>query len=156
MEDIDLSLDDFVARVNADLVGKYVNIASRAAGFIHQHFGGKLAPDADRAAFAKEFSGLLASVDVATEGYERREYGKCLRMIMQGAEHVNQYVDRNQPWSLAKDPAQHKKLHHVCSTALNAFRLLTLLLKPVLPRVAAEVEDFLAIPHRNALAEVAS
>jgi methionyl-tRNA synthetase len=145
MEDIDLSLDDFVARVNADLVGKYVNIASRAAGFIHKHFGGKLAPDGDRAAFAAEFPGLLAGVDLATEAYERREFGKCLRMIMQGAENVNQYFDRHQPWALARDPAQHGKLHEVCSRALNAFRLLTLFLKPVLPRVAAAVEEFLAI-----------
>ncbi len=146
MEDIDLNLDDFVARVNSDLVGKYVNIASRAAGFIHKHFGGKLAPEIDATAFATEFPGLLAGVDVAAEAYERREYGKCLRMIMQGAENVNQYFDRRQPWSLAKDPAQHATLQQVCSTALNAFRLLTLFLKPVLPRLAADVEAFLAIP----------
>ncbi len=146
MEDIDLNLDDFVARVNADLVGKFVNIASRASGFIHKHFDGKLAPDADPGAFATEFPGLFSGADVAAETYERREYGKCLRMIMQGAENVNQYFDRNQPWSLAKDPARHATLHAVCSAALNAFRLLTLYLKPVLPRLAAEVETFLAIP----------
>lgn len=145
MEDIDLNLEDFVARVNADLVGKYVNIASRAAGFIHKHFDGKLAPDVDARAFASEFPGLFAGVDVATEAYERREYGKCLRMIMQGAENVNQYFDRHQPWSLVKDATRHPELHRVCTTALNAFRLLTVFLKPVLPRLAAEVEHFLAI-----------
>jgi methionyl-tRNA synthetase len=145
MEDIDLNLDDFVARVNADLVGKYVNIASRAAGFIQKHFGGKLAADIDREAFATEFPGLFAGADAVAEAYERREYGKCLRAVMQGAENVNQYFDRHQPWSLAKDPAQHATLHRVCSMALNAFRLLTLYLKPVLPAMAAEVEKFLAI-----------
>ncbi len=146
MEDIDLNLDDFVARVNADLVGKFVNIASRAAGFIHKHFDGKLAPDAGTDRFATEFPGIYAGADLAAEAYERREFGKCLRMIMLGAEGVNQYFDRNQPWALAKDPARHATLHEVCSTALNAFRLLSLFLKPVLPRLAAEVESFLAIP----------
>jgi len=145
MEDIDLNLDDFVARVNSDLVGKYVNIASRAAGFIHKHFGGKLAPEADPGAFATEFPGLFAGADAVAEAYERREYGKCLRAVMQGAENVNQYFDRHQPWSLAKDPAQHATLQRVCSMALNAFRLLTLYLKPVLPAVATEVERFLGI-----------
>jgi methionyl-tRNA synthetase len=149
MEDIDLNLDDFVARVNADLVGKYVNIASRAAGFIHKHFDGQLAPAADRERFAVEFPGLATGSDMAAELYERREFGKALRLIMLGAEAVNQFVDRHQPWALAKevakDAAKRSELHRVCTTALNAFRLLTVFLKPVLPRLAAEVEDFLAI-----------
>ncbi|MCL4799328.1 MAG: methionine--tRNA ligase [Burkholderiales bacterium] len=149
MEDIDLNLDDFVARVNADLVGKYVNIASRAAGFVHRHFDGRLEPAADRERFAGEFPGLVSGGDMAAELFERREFGKALRLIMLGAEAVNQFVDRHQPWALAKaaatDAAKRAELHHVCSSALNAFRLLTVFLKPVLPRLAAEVEDFLGI-----------
>jgi methionyl-tRNA synthetase len=146
MEDIDLSLDDFVARVNSDLVGKYVNIASRAAGFIHKHFDGRLAPAADRERFAAELPGILSGGEMSAELFERREYGKGLRLVMLGAEAVNQFFDQRQPWALAKDPAKHAELHHACTSALNAFRLLTISLKPVLPKLAAEVEDFLAIP----------
>ncbi|MCC6611310.1 MAG: methionine--tRNA ligase [Burkholderiales bacterium] len=146
MEDIDLSLDDFVARVNSDLVGKYVNIASRAAGFIRQHFDGRLEPVADRERFAAEFPGILSGGGASAELFERREYGKALRLAMLGAEAVNQFFDQHQPWALAKDPTKHAELHHVCTSALNAFRLLTISLKPVLPKLAAEVEDFLAVP----------
>ena len=141
MEDIDLNLDDFIARVNSDLVGKYVNIASRCAGFIHKRFGGKLA----------EVSGsLLADVQAAGEAiaahYEAREYGKALREVMALADRANQFVNDHAPWELAKKEGAERELHRVCSEALNLFRLLTIYLKPVLPKLAAEVEAFLKVP----------
>ncbi len=180
MEDVDLSLEDFVARVNSDLVGKYVNIASRIAPFIHRHFDGMLsvstedqrsgAPLDDIAQHAmdsatdEEVEELALS---ATEGaerpallaviagraeqiaqlYEGREYGKALRRVMALADLCNRYVDRLAPWNLAKDLERNREQIHVgCSIALNAFRLLTIYLKPVLPRIAAAVEAFLNVP----------
>ncbi|HKC45412.1 MAG TPA: methionine--tRNA ligase [Burkholderiales bacterium] len=141
MEDIDLNLEDFVARVNSDLVGKYVNIAARCAGFVTRRFGGKLA-----AAAANDVATDLqrAAVQIANH-YEAREFGKALREVMLLADRANQFVDREKPWDLAKQPASERKLHEVCSLALNMFRLLTLYLKPVLPKVAADVEAFLGI-----------
>ncbi|PZP63917.1 MAG: methionine--tRNA ligase [Azospira oryzae] len=140
MEDIDLALDDFVARVNSDLVGKYVNIASRAAGFLHKRFDGRLMQSA---------SALLAEAQAAApsiaELYEAREYGKAVREIMQLADRANQFVDQEKPWELAKKPEKGPALHRVCSEAINLFRLLTLYLKPVLPHLARRVENFLAI-----------
>lgn len=142
IEDIDLSLDDFIARVNADLVGKYVNIASRAAGFIAKRFGGRLADTLPQ-------GGLLASVQAAAEGiaaaYEAREYAKALRDIMALADQVNAYVDANKPWELARQDGQEARLHEVCSVLINAFRLLTIYLKPVLPKLAEGVEAFLKV-----------
>jgi methionyl-tRNA synthetase len=142
VEDVDFNPDDFVARVNADLVGKYVNIASRCAGFIGKRFDGRLAapqftPELE-AAFAPAAGGLR-------EDYETRELGKALRRIMHLADAANQYVDQRKPWELAKDPGQAAELHTVCSTALALFRDLTLYLKPVLPSLAATVEQFLNI-----------
>ena len=141
MEDIDLNLEDFAARVNSDLVGKYVNIAARCAGFVTRRFGGKLA-----AAAANDVATDLqrAAVEIANH-YEAREFGKALREVMLLADRANQFVDRERPWDLAKQPASERKLHEVCSLALNMFRLLTLYLKPVLPKVAADVEAFLGI-----------
>jgi methionyl-tRNA synthetase len=141
MEDIDLSLDDFVARVNADLVGKYVNIASRTANFIGKRFGGKLA-----AAAHPVITDLQAAAPMIAAHYETREFGKAVREVMALADRANQYVDQEKPWELAKQAGQDTRLAEVCSVALNMFRLLTLYLKPVLPRVAADVERFLAIP----------
>jgi methionyl-tRNA synthetase len=144
MEDIDLNLEDFVARVNSDLIGKYVNIASRAAGFITKRFEGKVTRSEnadDRALLAALQAG---SAEIA-DAYESREYGRAIREIMRIADLANQYVDANKPWELAKDESQARRLHEVCSTSLNAFRLLTLYLKPVLPRLAANVEAFLNI-----------
>jgi methionyl-tRNA synthetase len=141
MEDIDLSLDDFVARVNADLVGKYVNIASRCAGFIHKRFGGALAASS---------SDSLAEAQAAGERiaahYEAREYGKAVREIMALADRANQFINDHAPWELAKKTGAEGELHRVCSEALNLFRLLTIYLKPVLPRLAADVETFLQVP----------
>ncbi len=144
MEDIDLNLDDFVARVNSDLVGKYVNIASRAAGFISKRFDGELGmTDPAAADLEHEFSS--ASTTIA-ENYDAREYGKALREIMRLTDLANQYVDTNKPWELAKDSANNDHLHRVCTTALTLFRDLTLYLSPVLPRIAEQVEAFLNIP----------
>ena len=145
MEDLDLSFDDFVARVNSDLVGKYVNIASRAAGFVHKHFGGKLLEENAAAAFRQAFPAMQQGTGLVAELYEAREYGKALRLVMLAAENVNQFFDRAQPWELAKQPARHAELHAVCTSALNAFRLLTIMLKPVLPALAVEVERFLDV-----------
>lgn len=144
MEDIDLNLDDFVARVNSDLVGKYINIASRAAGFIVKRFDSKVTASAN-----PEDTRLLASLSEKAGEiagfYANREYNKAIREIMALADGANQYVDQNKPWELAKDPAQSARLHEVCSTSLNLFRLLTLYLKPVLPKLSAQVESFLNI-----------
>ena len=144
MEDIDLNLEDFVARVNSDLIGKYVNIASRAAGFITKRFDGKVTASANADDRALLLPLHAASAEIAA-AYESREYGRAIREVMRVADLANQYVDANKPWELAKDESQARRLHEVCSTSLNAFRLLTLYLKPVLPRLAANVEAFLGI-----------
>jgi methionyl-tRNA synthetase len=142
VEDVDFNPDDFVARVNSDLVGKYVNIASRCAGFIVKRFDGALArPD-----FTADLEAAFASAaDGIRDDYEAREFGKALRKIMQLADLANQYVDQRKPWDLAKQPGEAAALHSVCSTALALFRELTLYLKPVMPSVAATVEQFLNI-----------
>ncbi len=144
VEDVDFNPEDFVARVNSDLVGKYINIASRAAGFIAKKFDGKLAmgwATADDAFL----SGLRAAGAEVAALYEAREYGKALRHVMEQADVVNAYVDANKPWELAKDPANNAKLQEVCSRLLEAFRILTIYLKPVLPALAAQVEALLNV-----------
>ena len=140
MEDIDLNLGDFAARVNSDLVGKYVNIASRSAGFIAKRFNGQLAPaDADLPAIRaiREAAGRIAEL------YEAREFSKAMREIMLLTDAANQYVNSVKPWELAKQEGKGGELHAACSNALNLFRLLTVLLKPILPAVAGKVEKFL-------------
>ncbi|WP_424859634.1 methionine--tRNA ligase [Tepidimonas sp. HKU77] len=141
VEDVDFNPDDFVARVNSDLVGKYVNIASRAAGFITKRFGGQLgaiSPDGEAL-----LDTLQAALPAVAQLWAEREYGKAVRDIMALADRVNAYVDQNKPWELAKDPALSERLHDVCTTCLEAFRLLTAMLKPVLPATAERVEAFL-------------
>ncbi|GHT92704.1 methionine--tRNA ligase [Betaproteobacteria bacterium] len=142
LEDLDLNLEDFVARVNSDLIGKYVNIASRAAGFISKRFDGKLTA-ADETLPA--FCAMIDAVPRVEALYEAREFGKAMREIMALADHANQYVDRVKPWELAKQAGKETELHLACSNSLNLFRLLTALLKPVLPDVAAKAEAFLNI-----------
>jgi len=144
VEDIDFNAEDFVARVNADLVGKYVNIASRAAGFIAKRFGGKLSADLGVEGRTL-LDGLRAHAETVAELYETREYGKALREIMALADRVNEYVDQHKPWELAKKAGQDSVLHDVCSVCLEAFRVLTVYLKPVLPALAAKVESFLRV-----------
>ena len=140
-EDIDFNADDFMARVNSDLVGKYVNIASRAAGFIAKRFAGRLGEiSADGDAL---LSVLRAQSDTITQLYEFREFAKALREVMLLADRVNAYVDQNKPWELAKQAGMDGRLHDVCTVCIEAFRLLTIYLKPVLPALGAEVENFL-------------
>ena len=138
-EDLDFNAEDFMLRVNADLVGKYINIASRAAGFLTKRFGGQLTH-----AFDAQGASLLRVLQEAGETiaghYESREYGKATRDIMNLADQVNAYVDQNKPWELAKDEAQNEKLHQVCSVLINAFAVLSRYLAPVLPALAREVE----------------
>ena len=135
MEDIEFTPDDFVARVNSDLVGKYINIASRAAGFLAKRFDNTLADD-----LGVEGSALLetlrAQKAAIVELYEEREFGKALRDIMALADKVNEYVDQHKPWDLAKKEGAEAALQDVCSTCIEAFRLLTIYLKPVLPALA--------------------
>ena len=142
VEDVDFNPDDFLQRVNSDLVGKYVNIASRCAGFVNKRFGGKVRGGAALIA-APEVANLREAATEIASLYDAREYGKALRRIMELADAVNAYVDREKPWDLAKDPAQSERLHLVSSISLEAFRLLTIYLKPVLPATAAAVERFL-------------
>jgi methionyl-tRNA synthetase len=145
VEDIDFSPEDFIARVNADLVGKYVNIASRSAGFIGKRFDGHLSAD-----LGVEGRTLLDSLrahrDTVVGLYEAREFGKALREVMLLADRVNEYVDKHKPWELAKNPDHAAVLHDVCSVCIEAFRVLTIYLKPVLPALAAQVEAFLRVP----------
>lgn len=143
MEDLDLNLQDFVARVNSDLLGKYINIASRSAGFLVKRFGGVVSDEAMNNPLLTE----IASASEKIAGlYEAREYAKALRTIMELADKVNAFVDENKPWEVAKDPERESDLQRVCSITLEAFRLLSLYLKPVLPEVTAGVEDFLSVP----------
>lgn len=145
MEDIDLNLEDFVARVNSDLVGKYINIASRTAGFINKRFDGQLKPAPSNAVIAE----IKASAPLIADSYAEREYGKALREIMRLADLANGYVAEKAPWVIAKQEGQDALLQEVCSDALEMFRLLTLYLKPVLPKLAAEIEQFLNIASLN-------
>jgi methionyl-tRNA synthetase len=142
-EDIELNPDDFMARVNSDLIGKYINIASRAAGFIAKRFDGKLG------AIAVDGAALLTHLRLARAGieelYEDREYAKALRETMLLADRVNAYVDANKPWELAKQAGLEARLHDVCTVCIEAFAVLTAYLKPVLPALAGQVEDFLNV-----------
>ena len=140
-EDIDFNADDFLLRVNADLVGKYINIASRAAGFLSKRFEGKLC--AVSGADADVTGAISSQIDSVVELYNQREYAKALREVMTLADGVNAYVDANKPWDLAKQPDQAARLQQVCSTCIEAFRLLTICLKPIMPALAAQVETFL-------------
>ena len=142
LEDIDLNLEDFVAKVNSDLIGKYINIASRCAGFISKRFDGKLGGCDDAA--SAEFKTAFDSNEIA-RCYEERDYARALREIMRLADVANQYIADKAPWAMAKQENKAAELHEVCSTALTLFRDLTLYLKPVLPQLAAQVENFLNI-----------
>jgi methionyl-tRNA synthetase len=150
VEDIDFNPDDFVARVNSDLIGKYVNIASRAATFITKYFDGKLSPPAtkDDDLVPRTASTMVAwgSEEEIAEGYEAREYGRVLREVMRIADRINERFDQAKPWELAKDPSRRAELHDVCTDALKAFRVLTYYLAPVLPALAEKVARMLDMP----------
>src|SRR5687767_620544 len=139
VEDIDFNPEDFAARVNSDLVGKYVNIASRCAIFLTRKFQGRIQLPPARFDFASKAAEIAAL-------YEGREFGKALREVMALADVANQFVDERKPWELAKQAGKERELHEVCSSALDLFRVLTVYLKPVLPRLAENAERFLNLP----------
>lgn len=138
MDDIDLSLDDFVARVNADLVGKLVNIASRCAGFISKRFDGQLSANLENEALYADFT---ARADDIAAHYEAREYSKAMRQIMALADEANRYIEDRKPWLMIKDPALEGDVQSVCTQGLNLFRVLMIYLAPVLPAIAAKSRD---------------
>jgi len=156
-EDIDFNADDFMARVNSDLIGKFVNIASRAAGFLTKRFEGKLTQ-----AFGEQGSALLfeihAAKDDLAKAYEAREFSKATREIMLLTDKVNSYVDQHKPWDLAKDTANNEALHQVCSVLINAFAEISRYLAPVLPSLAQAVQGFVGTSMQdwNAKGYVAS
>jgi methionyl-tRNA synthetase len=157
MEDIDLNLDDFVARVNSDLVGKYVNIASRSAGILHKHFSGKIgnlklgAHTDGKPALDSVIQDALRAAPKIQEFYDKRQFALAVRETMKLADGFNQWWDKFEPWNLSKrfsNPSHlqdNSTLHEICSTALEGFRLLTLILKPILPRLAEKSEQFLGL-----------
>jgi len=143
VDDVDLNLDDFLYRVNADLVGKFVNIASRCAKFIIGGFNGQLAPELASTTLYQEF---IDEGDAIAEAYESRDYNKAVRDIMALADHANQYIDEHKPWVLAKQEGKEAELQAVCSQGLNLFRVLMGYLAPILPLMVKQVEEFLAAP----------
>ena len=145
VEDIDLNWDDFLARVNADLVGKVVNIASRSAGFLHRGFGGRLPPRGDAPALVAEFA---ARGDAIAGHYEALEFGQAMRAVAALADRANQYLSARQPWRLAKRDPRALEVQAICGTAMELFALLALYLKPVTPGLAARSEAMLATELR--------
>ncbi len=143
IEDLDLNLEDFRQRVNSDLVGKLVNIASRSAGFISKRFAGQLTDDLPEPGLYAEF---LAAGESIAMAYEQREFSRAMREIMLLADRANQYIDHHKPWLLAKDDARLPEVQAICTQGLNLYRVLITYLKPVLPRIASDSETFLGIP----------
>jgi methionyl-tRNA synthetase len=149
VEDLDFNPDDFLARVNSDLVGKYVNIAARAASFISKLFDGQLYEFPNHEVAAQHGRTVaIGSEDLVAAGYAEREFGKVIREVMRVADIVNQRYDQQKPWELAKDPAKRTELHRICSDALDAFFVLTVYLAPILPATAARVaRELFGIDH---------
>ena len=143
VDDLDLNLEDFVLRVNSDLVGKVVNIASRCAGFINKRYEGQLSAQCSEPDLYRSF---VDDGEAIAECYEQREYGQAIRKIMALADRANQYIDANKPWVLAKEEGKEQEVQDVCSVGLNMFRVLITYLQPVLPAMATAVESFLNIP----------
>jgi methionyl-tRNA synthetase len=146
VEDIDFNPDDFVARVNSDLIGKYVNIASRAAPFLTKYFDGRLTPPSESGRFGPAITGAVEIEEEVADAYGNREFGKALRLVMGYVDRINEYFDSAKPWELAKDPMQAVTLHEVCSDCISAFFKATVMLKPVLPALAERVERWLGTP----------
>jgi methionyl-tRNA synthetase len=142
IDDIDLNLEDFTTRVNSDLVGKVVNIASRCAGFINKTFEGKLAAGVSNNSLSQQNIKAAESISGA---YESREFSRAMREIMALADKANQYIDEKQPWVAIKDPARHAEVQEACTIGINCFRQLVIFLKPVLPRLAKQAESFLNV-----------
>lgn len=138
--DLDLALDDFIAKVNSDIVGKVVNLASRSAGFINKRFGGKLSSKVYNPELTAEFAAALPEI---AKAYDERNYADAVRTIMSLADEANRFVDAEAPWTLAKDPANDEKLQAVCTQALNCFKALITYLSPILPEIAAHSAEFL-------------
>lgn len=143
IEDIDLSLDDFVARVNSELVGKFVNIASRSSSFIAKQFENKLACKIIDNSLLKQ---ILSIKETVAKYYTNREYSKAIRTIMTAVDEINLYVDTVKPWIMAKNADKKEELHQVCSILINTFRLISIYLKPIVPDLITKIEDFLNIP----------
>jgi methionyl-tRNA synthetase len=143
MEDIDLNLEDFAARINSNLIGKYVNIASRSANFISKHFSGRLS---EQLSFTSDLSVFQDQANSIAQAYEQRSYSVAISLIMGLADKANEFFDKYKPWNLAKISSTDATLQQVCSTTINMFRLLTLYLKPVLPHLTKQAETFLNIP----------
>ncbi len=146
VEDLDLNFDDFVQRVNSDLVGKVVNIASRCAGFVQKHFDGQLGPRLDDPQLLASFTAEGKRIG---ELYEAREFGRAMREIMALADRANQYINDKQPWVMAKDADRRDELWAVCTLGLNLFRVLSVYLAPVLPGLTQRVEAFMNAPLRH-------
>ncbi len=142
VEDIDLNLEDFAARVNSDLVGKVVNIASRCAGFITSRFEGKLSSELSDQALFDESAQAAESI---AQAFENREYSRAIREIIVQADKANQYIAEHAPWTLIKEPGNEQQVHQICTLGINLFRNLVVYLKPVLPGIALQTEDFLKI-----------
>ena len=143
IDDIDLNLEDFTTRVNSDLVGKLVNIASRCAGFINKQFNGKLSNELATDELNRQ---VLGASNTIANYYEQREFGKAMRDIMALADKVNQYIDEQQPWVVIKDESRRGEVQDICTVGLNGFRQLVIMLKPVLPALTAQAEEFLNVP----------
>ena len=142
VDDIDLNLEDFSARVNSDLVGKVVNIASRCAGFINKSFDARLAVSVTDNSLSEQ---AVAAADSIATAFEKREYSRAMREIMALADKANQYIDEKQPWVMIKDVERHADVHQTCTIGINCFRQLIIMLKPVLPKVAEQAEAFLNV-----------
>ncbi len=145
VEDIEFNPDDFLVRVNSDLIGKYINIASRAASFLNRYFEGVLTHPSELTTYPVDIVGAVSIEDEVAEAYDQREFGKALRLIMGYADKINEYFDAQKPWELAKDPAQREQLHQVTSVAMSAFFRMTVMLAPVLPMTTKRVQEFLGV-----------
>src|SRR6185437_5235510 len=142
IEDLDINFDDFMQRVNADLVGKFINIASRCASFLHKYFEGKCS---DKLADVKLFETFSHANSSIAEKYEKREFSQAIRQIMALADLANQYIDEKKPWSAIKETGREKEVHDICTMGINLFRILMIYLKPVLPEIAEKAEQFLNV-----------
>jgi methionyl-tRNA synthetase len=139
LEDLDLNSDDFIVRINSDLIGKLVNIASRSAGFIHKFFSGQLSTTLTDLDVYQQWSGEAKDI---IQAYQQRDNARAIRMIMFIADKINQYVDAKKPWLMVKDEALLPEVQGVCTMALNGFRLLMIFLQPVLPMMSIQVKQF--------------
>ncbi len=142
IEDIDFSIDDFVAKINSELVGKFINIASRSSSFLNKFFGNKLSSHLTDKTLLNSIIDKQAEI---ANFYQEREYAKGLKCVMQLTDSINTYIDQVKPWVLAKDNDQIELLHNICSILINAFRLLSIYLKPVIPELVTQIEVFLKI-----------